>query len=136
MLPFDLGYWVASFFIEVFHREIVATKCRDEYIAKMISKAKFGIAAGEDNKDNASSAPAAPQSSASTTAGRIATPLTKIQALRKALVSVGVTGATFDLARDAIKARHEGNEDADQIWLATMEDLSSTLGEALENLYD
>ena len=102
---------------------------RNEYEPKRIDS-------GEDNKDDASSAPAAPQSSASTTVGRIATPLTKIQALRKALVSVGVTGATFDLARDAIKARHEGKEDADQIWLATMEDLSSTLGEALENLYD
>ena len=48
-LPFGLGYWVASFFIESFRREFIATKSRDEYIAKMISKAQNGINAGEEN---------------------------------------------------------------------------------------
>lgn len=49
LLPFDLGYWIASFFIDSFRREFIATKCRDEYIAKMISKAQYGINAGEEN---------------------------------------------------------------------------------------
>jgi len=53
-LPFGLGYWVASFFIESFRREFIATKSRDEYIAKMISKAQNGINAGEENTDLAS----------------------------------------------------------------------------------
>ena len=48
-LPFGLGYWIASFFIESFRREFIATKSRDEYIAKMISKAQNGINAGEEN---------------------------------------------------------------------------------------
>ena len=49
LLPFDLGYWIASFFIDSFRREFIATKRRDEYIGKMISKAQYGIDAGEEN---------------------------------------------------------------------------------------
>ena len=32
LLPFDLGYWIASFFIDTFHKEKIATRRRDEYI--------------------------------------------------------------------------------------------------------
>ena len=49
LLPFGLGYWIASCFIDSFRREFIATKCRDEYVGKMISKAQNGITAGEEN---------------------------------------------------------------------------------------
>ena len=78
--------------------------------------------------------PSAPSAPAST--GQIVTPLTKLQNLRKSLVSVGVTGATFDLARDAVKARHEDTEDPEKVWLATMEDIATKISETLETMYE
>ena len=54
LVPFNLGYWIMSFFIDVYHKERVVTRQRDLYVDDMIAKARQNIAEGIHNTDLAS----------------------------------------------------------------------------------
>jgi len=50
MLPFRLGYWLGSFFIDAISKEAIAAKQRDTYVDKMIAQARESIKNGEGKK--------------------------------------------------------------------------------------
>ena len=51
MLPFRLGYWLGSFFIDAISKEAIATKQRDIYVDKMIAQARESIE-NDDGKND------------------------------------------------------------------------------------
>ena len=51
MLPFNLGYWLGSFFIDAISKEAIAVKKRDIYIDKMIAQARESIKYGDEKND-------------------------------------------------------------------------------------
>ena len=51
MLPFRLGYWLGSFFMDTISKEAKAAKKRDIYIDKMIAQARESIKAGDEKND-------------------------------------------------------------------------------------
>ena len=54
MVPFNLGYWIMSFFYPVYNKEIVACRRRDMYVDKMLRNARQNISDGIQNTDLAS----------------------------------------------------------------------------------
>ena len=54
MVPFNIGYWIMSFFIPVYNKEIVACRRRDMYVDKMLRNARQNISDGIQNTDLAS----------------------------------------------------------------------------------
>ena len=63
--------------------------------------------------------------------GRVLSPLDKLSALRRAMVSVGVDGSQFDSARDSIKERHEAL--GGEVWKQVCEDIAKGLTKLLED---
>ena len=51
MLPFRLGYWLGSFFIDTISKEAIAAKQRDIYVDKMIAQARESIKNGDEKND-------------------------------------------------------------------------------------
>ena len=51
MLPFRLGYWLGSFFIDAIFNEAIAAKKRDIYVDKMIAQARESIKNGDEKDD-------------------------------------------------------------------------------------
>lgn len=51
ILPFRLGYWLGSFFIDAIYKEKIAIKKRDMYIDKMIAQARKSIITGDEKND-------------------------------------------------------------------------------------
>ena len=51
MLPFRLGYWLGSFFIDAISNEAIAAKKRDMYVDKMIAQARESIKNGDEKND-------------------------------------------------------------------------------------
>ena len=64
--------------------------------------------------------------------GRVMSPLDKLSALRRAMVSVGVDGSQFDSARDSIKERHEAL--GGEVWNQVCKDLAKGLTKFLEDI--
>ena len=51
MLPFRLGYWLGSFFIDAISNEAIAAKKRDMYVDQMIAQARESIKNGDEKND-------------------------------------------------------------------------------------
>ena len=51
MLPFRLGYWLGSFFIDSISIEEKAAKKRDMYVDEMIAQARESIKSGDEKND-------------------------------------------------------------------------------------